>query len=437
MLVEFNLWVVALFFISGLTILWFSKHIFKSYLAPLGIYGALWLFSLAFFHLGVARFYALEGSTILIFLCTMALFILGSIAASGLFYHINIRPSRLQSDNIKGTIRLRVIVYIIFVVGVFGTIVYYYRLHNLIGIESIWSDPIKVRTEESFGALSRPGWIGLARSLLIPCFVLAIISLSLPEYKRFKSMWFVAFTSIVLLLPSSGRTPFGTMILWAMIANVYIRNSTGQKTSFMKYVKRFGIIIIIFIAYFFITTNMLQKAIDQEAGVGDIAVYTVSSFPAFQEMLKYPEQFAVDTSLTFGMVSRVLHEIDPEVISYPEYVQPFVYIPTATNVYTYIDAFYLDFGWIGVIIFPYVIGFMSTVIYLYMLNKPSINNIYISSLIGLLITQSTGVNRFGNILTWIWIILPMVTDIILCFLIVYVLAPAFGKRHGSYHPNHI
>jgi oligosaccharide repeat unit polymerase len=163
----------------------------------------------------------------------------------------------------------------------------------------------------------------------------------------------------------------------------------------------------LFLAYFLLTTNRLQKSVTGQAGLADVGLYTVSSFPAFQEMLRSPGQFVQSSSLTFGFVSRVLNEIDPVVFAYPEYVRPPVYIPTSTNVFTYLDAFFLDFGMPGVYLFPFLYGLLTSALFLAMRAAPSIGKVYVAALFGLCIIQSAGVNRFGTFGIWLWVLAPL------------------------------
>ena len=403
MFVEFDPLAVFWFIVAGIVTLRIAKHAFGSYAAPVGIYGSLWCFSLAFFYLGISQFYTLRIETILVFGGTTLLFILGAIVAKGQGRG-KAMSQFMKTEKLPGSAQLHLLVYALFGLGIVGVLTYYWRLNEIIGIESLWLDPVRVRFEESAGELSRIGWINAARSFLIPCFVLAVMYLSLLNHKSRRLMWIAAVMSFLLLVPSSGRTTIMTMVVWAILARVYLPVSSAQKISTKRYAVWFLVISSLCVVYFLATTNLLGKAVDSEAGMADIAHYTSSSFPAFQVMVRAPEMFAQHTSLTFGMVSRILNEIDPSSFSYPDYVQATVDVPGSTNTYTYLDAFFLDFGWLGVFLFPFVLGLLTTRLYLSMRRSPSVIKVYVASLFGLCIVESTGVNRFGNFSTWLWIL---------------------------------
>jgi oligosaccharide repeat unit polymerase len=404
MFVKFDPLAVFWFIVAGIVILRIAKHAFGSYAAPVGIYGSLWCFSLAFFYLGLSEFYTLRIETILVFGVTTLQFLLGAVIGKDQTRGKSAMSHHTQSENLPGSAQLHLSVYALFGLGILGVLAYYLRLNQVIGIESLWLDPVRVRFEESAGDLSRIGWINAARSFLIPSFVLAVMYLSLRNQKPRRLVWVAAVISFLLMVPSSGRTTIMTMVVWAILARVYLAVSLAQKISTKWYAVWLLVISSVCVVYFLTTTNLLGKAVDSEAGLADIAVYTSSSFPAFQEMVREPKTFAQGASLTFGMVSRILNEIDPASFSYPEYVQPTVDVPISTNVYTYLDAFFLDFGWLGVFLFPFVLGLLTTRLYESMRSSPSVIKVYVASLFGLCIVESTGVNRFGNFSTWLWII---------------------------------
>jgi hypothetical protein len=201
---------------------------------------------------------------------------------------------------------------------------------------------------------------------------------------------------------------------------IYIAENIGEPISFRKYGLPILAGSLLLVAYFTATTSLLDKWVsyvyltkvtshlpDALMGLANLTHYIAGGFPAFQNLINSSQEPNQSVSLTFGALSRIMHEIDPSQFGYPDYVQPFVFVPSPTNVYTYLDAFYLDFGWLGVAIFPFLTGFVTTALYLWMCRSPSIMKVYVVSLMGLCIFQSTGVNTFGNFQTWVWIAFPL------------------------------
>ena len=421
---DFNVLAVIMFSLAGVLALRFSKSLLGSLLSPPALYTGLWFFSLALFHLGIVRYYPLEWETLSALVSTIALFLFGAVVAVTLARrkHDSSRQPP-TSEHVFEHRHLHWAIALLFAIGVIGTLTYYWRLHQLIGIESLWLNPIRVRFEESQGGLRRVGWIGLARSFLIPCFVLAVIYLRLSVGNRRTKLLLgiIAGLSFVLVLPNSGRTTLLTMVTWAGLVVIYLTESMGKTFSLRKYSLQILIGGAFIVAYFAATNIVLNKTLSQVdrvfastalneplIGWGDFIHYIVSGFPAFQVLTQYPPNYDQPVSLTFGAISRILNEIDPASFAYPDYVQPFVYVPLPTNIYTYLDTFFLDFGWVGVAIFPFVIGLLTTALYLWMLRAPSVGKIYVAALMGQCILQTTGVNRFSSFLIAEWIVLPLV-----------------------------
>jgi oligosaccharide repeat unit polymerase len=226
--------------------------------------------------------------------------------------------------------------------------------------------------------------------------------------------------SLFSLATSSGRTLVVTLGLCSGFSVIYVAQNIGEPISFRKYGLPILAGSVVFFAYFVTTTSLLHKWVsyvyltkvashlpDALIGLADLTHYLVGGFPAFQSLINSSQEANQCVSLTFGVLSRIMHEIDPSLFGYPDYVQPFVFVPTPTNVYTYLDAFYHDFGWIGIAIFPFLIGLVTTTLYLWMRRSPSIMKVYVVSLMGLCIFQSTGVNTFGTFQTWVWIVFPL------------------------------
>ncbi len=407
MYVDFDLLAILAFWVGGVVLARFSRTVFGSYFAPASLYTILWMFSLGLYYVGLERFYALTADTIIVFLSALLMFIFGSVIAKMLTdKHQASRPVETPR-RLKPEPYLPIVIYLLFLVGLLGSILYYVQFDRLIGIDSLWLAPALVRYEDSLGELQHIGLIGVLRSFVVPSFALAIIYIRVNSQRRNRIMWAVAAAAFLLSVPSSARTTIAMEIVWAGLAWIYVSQSCQQRLATVRAALVLAVVPVLLLAYFLVTTNLQQKAIEEQAGVPDVAVYTVSSFPAFQVMVQSPAAFDPGTSLSFGAVSRVLNELDPEHYVYPDYVQPYVNVPMPTNIYTYLDALFLDFGWFGVVIGPFILGLFITLIYLSMMRTPTVSKIYVASLMGYCIIQTTTAYRFGTFQTWSWILLPI------------------------------
>jgi oligosaccharide repeat unit polymerase len=194
------------------------------------------------------------------------------------------------------------------------------------------------------------------------------------------------------------------------------------------------------VVQFIRTTVILNKGVGVDRGGEQMAVapwvrniyhYIVAPLPAFQAMERNTAPFEDNGSLTFGAAARVLHELAPSFVKYPDYVQPDVLVPLPVNVYTYLGSFLLDFGIAGVVLIPLSMGAITTAVYSRMRRQPTGLRVYISGLLGLCILSSTGVNRFGTIETAIWILVP-VTIVSFLSKVHRVLSVRLRKRSPGY-----
>ena len=392
---------------------------FRSWFSPLAIYGGVWSFSIALYYLGIVEYYTLEWRTVLVYVATLVLFFTGSLLA---LFKFNLVP--------KGTVRsessrsrapaLGVTVLMLVVAGLAGSIMYYMRFQEIVGLDMLWRNPRFARLEESVGTLRRAGWAGLGRELLQPAFVLSVIGLTLGVARR--RWWAIAGAVLpaFFLFAATGRTTLVVLAAWGFLGWVYAREAREGATLVLRPALRvLGVGLVIFMAYFFATSMFLHKEslAGPSSGRGawesagntarTLVHYIAGPLPAFQEVLADPSYFRAGGSRTFGAVARVLNSIAPAVFAYPEYVQPFVGIPYNTNVYTYLDCYFVEFGWTGLFLFPLVMGFITSKAFLVMRQRPTVLRVYLASLLGLCTFEATGVNRYGTFETWLWIVVPL------------------------------
>lgn len=398
----------ALLVIAGLAV---SRALFRSPAAPFGVMCAIWFTALGLLRMNPLNYYPIRSETTVVLWLTLGLFLFGSIAAwllSGMARsggHVDLDPRHL-----------RITFWICLVLGTIGTALYAKRVNDLLGIEMLWTNPMAVRHEEVYGELRSVGLTGLLRGLMIPTVVLGIMYTQIHRARRKFFIAGGALFALATLSPSSGRTVMLTTLFWAVFAAIYTRMVTRHEP--MSQVRRVAMVALLILtpAVYFMKTSQAQEktlatketsaqtgADRLQARLADPYHYAIGPLAAFQVLLKDPRPFESRASLTFGAVSRVLHGIAPKRFAYPEYIQPFVDIPLPMNVYTYLDAFYVDFGWTGLLVLPALTGFVCSVVYLSMLRRPTWIKVFTASLLALCVVSTINVNRFGNLQTWFWI----------------------------------
>lgn len=396
-----------------------SRHVFRSWFSPLAIYGGVWSFSLALYYVGIVEYFALEWRTVLVYVATLVLFTIGSLLSllgvgPGLRSTPQMTPSHTRVRALEATIL------ILLGAGLTGSFLYYLHFQDTIGLDMLWQNPRFARLEESVGVLRRAGWAGLARELLQPALVLSVIGMTLGAARR--RWWAIAGAVLptCALIAATGRTTLVVLAAWGFLGWVYARETRGGGAKALRPALRIlGLGVVVFVAYFFVTSMLFHKealaglsgargAWESAGSTGRTLVhYIAGPLPAFQEVLADPAFFEGGGSRTFGVVARVLNWFAPTRFAYPEYVEPFVGVPYYTNVYTYLDCYFVEFGWAGLLLFPLGMGFVASKVFIMMRRRPTVGRVYLASLVGLCTLEATGVNRFGTFETWLWIGVPL------------------------------
>ncbi len=427
MLVEPNPVAILMFMALAAVCMKMSKDLFGSYFAPSGLFGGVWFGGLAVYYSGVVPYYDLSASMIFTFIATTMVFICGCLIGKSL-YGIEIgqtvRP--IQPSLIEGLRHADKLIYVLFAVSLLGSISYYLLMHQHMGIDALWRDPISVRYEEVYGRLRNAGWGGVARAFMIPCCVLCSIYLKIRGADAPKRIWIILIMTYLLILPSSGRTNIGTTIVSSFLGIQYLNMGKRMRISF-KTIALPLVAMLAFGGYFLATTNALNKSVTGNAGIADLSLYLVSGFPAFQQMVLFPQGYEGSGHITFGVITRILYALDPESVIKPDYVRPFTTVPFPTNIYTYLDSAFLEYGWIGVFLLPCLLGLGLTLLYLSLNKKPSVMKVYINALLGTCIVQSLTVNRFGATDIWMWMV---VLGIIQAVLKLRLGFPFANRIHG-------
>jgi oligosaccharide repeat unit polymerase len=402
MQVELNFAAFLLFSAMAAVSMKIAKDLFGSFFAPPGLFGAVWFGSLAVYYTGIVPYYTLSFSSVFVFIATTLVFLCGCIVGKPLYgLRIAQEIDPIAPSPVGGLRHADKLICIVFAVSVIGSISYYLLMHQSIGIDSLWRDPISVRYEEAYGRLRHAGWGGVARAFLIPCCVLCAIYLKIKGREAPKRVWAILVMCYLLLLPSSGRTNIGTAIVASFLGIQYLNMGKSRCLSF-KAIALPAMVFLAFVGYFLYTTNALDKSVTGKAGMADLSFYLVSGLPAFQQMVQFPDGYSGSGHLTFGVVARALHAINPENITKPDYIRPMTTIPFFTNIYTYLDSLFLEYGWIGVFVYPFLLGLALSYLYFSLHDKPGVIKTFVNAMLGTAIVQSLSGNRFGASGIWMW-----------------------------------
>ncbi len=124
------------------------------------------------------------------------------------------------------------------------------------------------------------------------------------------------------------------------------------------------------LTFFAIPAILLSKGGNLGAGIGEnltgvlksFQVYTLGGLVALDSVVNSPSIFINAYIPTVRFFYSVANMFGAN-IYFPAVNMQNVFTPQPTNVYTIYSSYFLDFGWWGIIIIPFIIGFLSVLIY--------------------------------------------------------------------------
>ena len=373
--------------------------------SPLSIVFLIWTFSLSIFHSGLIQYTSINFQGYLLITNVLFSFLIIDKFYSIKFYRYSIiqKADHIQKLNKN---RLRGSIYFLFIITSVSNFIQilYFSARFGFSLESFL-----MFGRENFG-IPLLGSISYLSALVI---VLSFIYLSV--YKRKK---FIMFTIIVLssffLSMSVQKTNLIRAYLWAVVSFSFFKNI---KLNFKNI-----IIASIFVVTVFTIYNLLNSSyygLDYRFWVRDGIV----KLPRYLSFISLP---LVYISGSFSALSQLvndnttqlfygLHTFKPLVslvFRFTEYSDLIVDThgkfydigPMPYNVYTFLRHAYMDFGFIGAIIYPYLIALMLTSTYYRIIYRGSSHLILLYGIFAWGLFISTFSNHFSYSYMWMYFI---------------------------------
>lgn len=397
-MISFTLFLLA---ISGLLI---SKRILGDYFSPPAIYNFFWTFSLGALSLDWVAFDPMGDQVWLTIGISYAAFMGGAaivlLYAFGKTYWLNAPPSLVFVDRKK----LERCLAVLFVLGVFGFVVQLAHLQLQVGLGTFLSSPGEARELHT-----NVKYVGFFNLLNVANFGLALMYLCL--YKKparwvlLIMLWAVATTFI-----TTDRTRFFYMVIWSFYVVVYLyrhirlnpRLIAVAVCTFSLLLGFFLLIAKVYKKQAFDDNMEFVKVGEELAPLVDPYIYLTGSYPVLQAFLEDKHQHT-QGKYTFGPIVKVIELFYPE-LQRAELVGKFYRVPIELNACTYLEPFYKDFGVAGVVLGPLFLGFLTTLVYVWMRQRKTIFSVYTASLLSFCVTISIFVNHFTQIATWYFVV---------------------------------
>ena len=361
-----------------------GKYVFKKIFNPIFLYTSSWLFTLALYELNWINYPPVSERTWIIAFVVYLAFLFGVLTlylSRSLFDRTNLSPSNknekpllLLSDGGK---KLKWIINITAIIGLLTALQHWYALINEFGgiagvflkgesiyrmrVEGEHLNKIPYLTSLSFIGIYLSAYYSAYKNKISSLVILPLIGIVLSEAANLsRAGVFYAFVLFVIVIVttkyffasnpkySQNRSNKKLIISFVLIsvftvasviAIKFIRNPIeGEYQNTSSSMRQFrGSILISPSLYLYFSSPIvvlekyLTKLDEEDAYIGENTFYpvynTLSKFNVVDGLSAYPKGY---------------------------------FIPMWTNSATYIRELHVDFGWLGVFLVPYLIGFMSS-----------------------------------------------------------------------------
>lgn len=400
-----NLLLFFVFLIIGGGLFLISYKHYKDVLNPLGIFSIIWFSSIGISQLMLSEVQRpWSPSMWFVVLGSGFCFIIGNLSYS-FFANSTDKPSRkLELKNHYSKQRLKIIIIVIFLLSLAA---YLFEIYKFGGIPLFTKS--RIAAYMTFGV--RFVHYLTVSSILVCILVYLYQKLFFPEKKLLLNVLFIVSLFIIISNLATGQ------LIIILVGIFTIKNYLDKKRFKLKSLIILFIIatLILVLLTGFIRSSHSDVAYIKQIGKPIIEIpdrlsplflpylYISTSFENLQLEIEQRDEFYYGTQTSFPIWAFTFLK---------GYFQSEYYItPEGFNVGTYLRPYFADFGFLGVMIIPFLLGLIITIFYYSLRLKPTILKILIYSLFiyGLIIIFFA--NAFSETLTWYFLILFIIIDL--------------------------
>lgn len=393
----------------GITALFLSWKFLVDFFSPPAVFLFFWCVSLGFLSLHLVDYNPLSNTTVLAICLGMGSFLAGTFfPLTGLF----LKPETLNNPPLFQLFdkrRFEKGMMVLFGLGMLGFIIQLYHLQSQIGFQNFLTNPQAVREVHS-----NVKYLGFFNILNLANF--AIGSMYLFLYKK-PAKWVVLMVgwAIITTFLSTDRTRFFYAVIWSFYNIAYLQHRLRLKAKTIF----FGTVTFLTLVLFFLIIAVVYKKQSYENNqihinlppqlgfAADPYIYLTGSYPVLDAFLDEKEQEeALWGKHTFEPFVKVLETVVPD-FQRAELVGKFYNVPLELNVGTFLQPFFYDFGWIGIVLVPFFLGWIVTWTYVRMRTRKTLFTVYLSGILMFCTTISIFVNHFTQVATCFFILVGM------------------------------
>lgn len=355
------------FFISiGVYILIMNYLVCRDLFTPVGVMGPIWFITIGVANLQLSTYQQeLDPTTWVVLLGSIGTFLLGSFTIAIIFSRSSEPGSPIDLDTFAARYqpqKIRNTIWFMFILSLVAYLVHVVRF----GAIPIFSENLM----QAYLEFPLPVWYYLM-VLAMPVCLLIYIYRKLYQPKGEKIFIFIFLLSLLILISILARA----FVLFVLVGVMVIKNHLGKKPIAFKYLVIMLIIALVFFIYIGnIRTSATGRNIIEIADLKIPPQYSFLAWPYFIISLNLENlrilvnnldhyYYGAKTFFPILFFARVYKFID-----YPALI-----IGKFATTSTYLADFYTDFGIIGTLLIPYILGVISTGIYYRLRSRPTLN----------------------------------------------------------------
>jgi oligosaccharide repeat unit polymerase len=310
-------------------------------------------------------------------------------------------PSFLLRDNAK---ILQILVYFFCIIGLISAIQHWYVLIAKFGdIRTVLIQANLVYRLRTDGEVS-----GVLPYLYISSYIAVVLSgIYTAVRKKITLVAIISFLSIIVKeIASFGRAGILTGLLLFVISFILFRHYlTDKNTTMIKKIGKkevvilFTVMSILFFAgitvvksfrgtyeSFKATSKSLSKLRNNDIISPSIYLYASAHVAVLSKYFEQDDEKAKFGENTFLPIYNFISKFG--VVEHPDFYQRGYWIPMWTNTGTYIREIHADFGILGIIFFPFILGFFTTIFWYRFLEKGKMIDFIVLVYLYLIISMS-------------------------------------------------
>ena len=373
---------------------------------PVAVYTQIWTVSVALFLAGWVTYLPVHTHLWWAIILSGAGFLLGGWTALVWGMPRDRKApetGKLQADEA----RLRMLLMGFTFLGAVGLLLQIRHLQATMGLELLIEDPVVARRLHS----NVPVW-GYLNLLNVANVPLVVIYVSVAGRLR-KWMILTFLLAIAAALITTDRTRFFYMVIWAFFVWIYL---PGKKLPPWRKCLGLGMVVLLLLVFFTaIGEHYDRKYRDRFPEHIHLSerfqvliepyIYLTGSLAALDALLA-DENPMYKGKFSFSPLVSLAQVVFPDI----ETVQlqgKLYFVPMEINTYSYLQQFYQDFGWWGILFGPYGCGWLAAWFYTLMRRRPTLWMVYTAGLLTFCCAMSVFVNMFTQEATWFFVLLGL------------------------------